>query len=97
MDAELVPVRQRTIPDRLTALETGVPVFSSDRHDVGRLDRIVTSDQGQPTHVVVEAGRLMAERRALPMAWVAEIAEDAIALDVTREAVEAVLPLDPRE
>lgn len=95
LDAELVPVRERTIPDRLTALETGVPVLASDHHDVGRLERIVTSAQGQPTHIVVEDGGLMPERRALPMEWVSEIAENAIALDVGRDAVEALTPLGP--
>jgi uncharacterized protein YrrD len=95
LDAELVPVEQRNIPDRLTALEIGAPVLSSDHRDVGRLERVVTSAEGQPMHIVVEEGGLMPERRAIPMKWVTEIAENAVALDVTREMVEAIRPLEP--
>lgn len=93
VDAELVPVNRRNIPDRLTALETGVPVFAADHHEVGRLDGVVSSEQGLPTHVVVESGGLMSDRRELPIEWVRDIGETAISLEATREAVEAVAPL----
>jgi hypothetical protein len=92
---ELVPVRERNISDRLTALEAGAPVFASDRQSVGRLERIVTTGQGQPTHIVVEDGGLMPDRRAVPIESVLDIGEDVVLLDLTREQVEAITPLDP--
>ena len=90
---ELVPVRERNISDRLTALEAGAPVFASDRQSVGRLERIVTTSQGQPTHIVVEDGGLMPDRRAVPIESVLDIGEDVVLLDLTREQVEAITPL----
>ena len=33
--AEFIAVHERNIPDHLTALEAGVPVFASDRHASG--------------------------------------------------------------
>lgn len=94
VDAELVPVDRRNIPDRLTALETGVSVLASDHHEVGRLDGIVTSDGGVPSHLVVVSGGLIHTRRELPIEWVADITETAIVLEATRGNVEAVAPLD---
>ncbi len=95
--AELVPVRERTISDRLTALEAGVPVFASDRHEIGRLDRIVTTDQGQPSHIVVEDGGLLRHRRAIPIDRVQDIAENVIVLDTTHDEVDAIPVLDRGE
>ncbi len=95
--AQFVPVRERNIPDRLTALEAGVRVFASDRHQVGRLDRIVTTDQGQPSRIVVEDGGLLRHRRALSIDQVRDIAENVIVLDATRDEVEAIPPLDGDE
>ena len=92
---ELVPVRERNISDRLTALEAGAPVFASDRHDVGRLARIVTTSQGQPTHIVVEGGGLIPDRRAVPIERVLDIDENVVMLDATRDTFEAIAPLDP--
>jgi uncharacterized protein YrrD len=95
--ADFVPVRERNIPDRLLALEAGVPVFASDRHEVGRLDRIVTDDQGQPSHIVVEDGGLLRHRRALSIDQVRDITENVIALDATRDEVDAIAPLTEDE
>lgn len=95
VDAELKPVSRRNIPDRLTAMEAGATVFASGGRAVGRLERIVTSEEGQPTHVVIEDGGIMPEHRVLPMSWVKEITEEAITLDATRETVEAIPPRDP--
>ena len=92
---ELVPISERNISDRLTALEAGAPVFASDRHDVGRLERIVTTSEGQPTHIVVEDGGLIPDRRAVPIEWVLDIDENVVMLDATRDSIEAIVPLDP--
>jgi uncharacterized protein YrrD len=97
VDAELVPVSQRNIPDRLTAMEAGVPVFASDHHDLGRLERIVASDRGEPTHIVVLDSGLRPDRRLVPIDWVVAITEEAIALRADRATVEAVPPLGPDE
>lgn len=97
VDAELVPVDRRNVPDRLTALGAGVPVFDSNDHDVGRLDRIVTSEDGLPTHLVVQESGLLPDRRAIPIDWVKEITEETIALDADRQRIEAIEPLGPGE
>jgi uncharacterized protein YrrD len=94
---ELVPVRERNISERLTALEAGAPVFATGHEAVGRLERIVTTGQGQPSHIVVEEGGLSPDRRTVPIEWVLGIAEDAVLLDATREMIETIAPLDPDE
>jgi uncharacterized protein YrrD len=96
-DAALVPVDERNIPDRLTVLEFGLPVIASDGHEVGRLERVVTSDSGQPSHIVVEEGGLMPERRPVPNELVSGVAEDRVALGTTRRRFEAIAPLGPDE
>ncbi|MEX1343099.1 MAG: PRC-barrel domain-containing protein, partial [Candidatus Limnocylindrales bacterium] len=88
VDAELVPVDRRNIPDRLTAVEADATVLDVDGNEVGRLERVITTQEGQPTHIVVGERGLMPDRRVLPIAWVAEITESAIALDASREVIE---------
>jgi hypothetical protein len=88
-------VMERNIPERLTALEGGAAVIASDNEDVGRLERVVTTDTGLPTHIVIVKGVLPPERRAVPINWVDEIAEREIALGATRRMVEAIVPLGP--
>lgn len=95
VDAELMPVNRRNVPDRLTALKAGVAVFAADAQEVGQLERIVTDDTGLPTHIVVQEGALLPDRRAIPIDWVKEITEDSIVLDADRERIEAIAPLGP--
>lgn len=90
-------VTERNIPDRLTALEAGAPVFASDRHELGHLDSVYLTDAGMPTHFVVRSGGLRPERRAVPVSWVEDIAEDVISLGATQHMVEAIPPLRPGE
>jgi sporulation protein YlmC with PRC-barrel domain len=97
VDAELVPVNRRNIPDRLTTVDAGAVVLAADDQEVGRLERILTSEEGQPTHIVIEDRGLSPDLRALPIAWVADITERSISLAATREDVEAVPPSDPNE
>ena len=89
----LLAVSERNIPDRLTALQPGVRVFASDHEVVGRLERVVTTDDGLPTHFVIEAEGLSSERRAVPIGWVEDISEEAVALAATARMVEAIPPL----
>ena len=92
-ESTLLAVSERNIPDRLTALQAGVPVFSSDRQVVGRLDRVITTNDGHPTHFVIEAEGLSSDRLAVPIGWVDDITEEAVALAATARAIEALLPL----
>jgi hypothetical protein len=91
----LVAVQERNIPDRLTALEAGLPVFSSDHEIVGRLRRVTADDAGMPTEIVLEPSGLSPDRRSVPIAWVKDITEEAIALAATARQVEAIVPLGP--
>ncbi|MEX1295726.1 MAG: PRC-barrel domain-containing protein [Candidatus Limnocylindrales bacterium] len=93
----LLSVSERNIPDRLLALEAGSPVLSSDHEVVGHLERVLATDDGRPTHLVIEDDGLSLDRRAMPIGWVGEITEEGIALGVTAHMVEAVVPLGPDE
>jgi len=88
-------VNERNIPDRLAAVEVGIPVFASDREDVGRLDRVITDDSGFPSYIVVNDGGLRPESRAVPIAWVEDIAENVILLAARSRMVRAIPPLGP--
>lgn len=90
-------VGERNIPDRLTTLQAGHPVFSSEHEVVGQLERVVTTDAGLPTHFVIGADGLAPERRAVPIDWVRDITEDAIQLAATEHMVDALVPLGPDE
>ena len=92
---EMHEVRERNIPDRLTALQAGHPVFSSDGEAVGQLERVVATDVGLPTHFVIGSSGLSPDRRAVPVDWVRDINEDAIELAATAHQVEAIVPLGP--
>jgi len=91
----VVAVNERNIPDRLAAVEVGIPVFGSDREDVGRLDRLITDDSGFPSYLVVSDGGLRPESRAVPIAWVEDIAENVILLAARGRMVRAIPPLGP--
>ncbi len=89
----LVSVRERNIPDRLAAVEAGLPVFTSDHEAVGRLERVVATDAGMPTHLVIEAMGLSRARRAVPISWVDHISEGVIQLGATARMIDAIRPL----
>ena len=61
----------------------------------GRLERIVTTSEGQPTHIVVEDGGLDPDRREVPIGWVTEIDENVIMLDVPHDTFKAIALLEP--
>jgi hypothetical protein len=89
----LLALNERNIPDRLAALQAGLPVLSSDHHVVGRLERVVTTNEGLPTHFVIEAEGLSSDRRAVPVGWVEDISEEALGLAASASSIEAIRPL----
>jgi len=96
-EAAMLTVHQRNIPEHLMTLDAGVPVFATDHQVLGRLERIITTNDGLPTHLVVEADGLSADRRAIPIGWVKDITEDAIVLAATTRMVAAIVPLGADE
>jgi sporulation protein YlmC with PRC-barrel domain len=88
-------VVERNIPDRLTELQVGHPVFSSDHEIVGQLETVVANDAGMPTHFVISAEGLSPDRRAVPIDWVRDISGDAVELAANRRQVDAIVPLGP--
>lgn len=93
--APLVPgvmrtVVERNIPERALALEPGARVLARGRREVGRLEEVVVTETGQATHIVVSREGLTPTRRALPMSWVDDIAENEIRLGVREGLVESV-------
>ncbi|MEA2025109.1 MAG: PRC-barrel domain-containing protein [Chloroflexota bacterium] len=96
-EATMRTVTERNIPDRTTALEAGATVFTKDFQDVGRLEQVLMTDTGVPTHIVIEKGGLISERRAVPMNWIEDIAENAMRLGVNEHTVESIEPLESGE
>jgi sporulation protein YlmC with PRC-barrel domain len=84
-------VRNRDIPDRAVAVETGAKVVTSDGEAVGALAQVLMTDGGVATHLVVDVGSFMFEEyKGVPMGWIESIDDDVVRLGVPKSMIEAI-------
>lgn len=77
------------IPDNTVALEEGVKVFSSDREQVGDVERVYSEPEEQRvTHLVISQGLISKEKKLIPTLWVDSVIEDKVWLSVAKDFVE---------
>jgi hypothetical protein len=88
-------VTARNIPERAVALEPDACVCALGRGVVGKLDEVITTDAGLATHIVVTMSDPGLDRKAIPMHWVDDIAENEIHLGVTQWMIDAIERYDP--
>lgn len=71
------------IPEGTIALEEGAKVISRDGEHIGNVEQVITeSEANRATHFVIREGFLLKERKLVPAAWVAKVAEDEIHLSI---------------
>lgn len=88
-------ITERNIPERAAALEPGTAVLARGRRDLGRLEEIITTNNGTVTHIVVAEAGLHRTRRALPVNWIESISEAEILLGTTENMVKSIKAFDP--
>lgn len=88
-------VRNRDIPDRAVAVETGAKVVANDGEKVGKFEQVLMTDGGVATHLVVDVGSLLVEQhKGVPIGWIESIDEDEIRLGVPTSMIEAIPDYD---
>ena len=90
-------VTEKNIPDRAIALEPGASVCGIGRAEVGTLDEVITTETGHATHIVVTMSDPSLDRKAIPMHWVDDIAENEIHLGVTQWMIDTIELYDPHD
>jgi len=80
---------ERHIPANTVALAEGAEVKSRDKHEVGKVEQVLTApNSDQATHLVVADGLLHKTRRIIPLDWVTRIEDHQVLLGVTAQVVE---------
>jgi hypothetical protein len=83
--------RYDRIPKSGVEIRAASPVDSADGHRLGRVGGLVVGSDGAMTHLVLERGEHPAQREvAIPVAAVASVETDAVALASTKAEVEAL-------
>jgi hypothetical protein len=77
------------LPEQDVVLGSGSDVIGADGKKVGTVDRVLYGDDGILRGVVVKAGFVFKHDVTIPGAWVAELDEDRIRLNVTGAEAQA--------
>jgi sporulation protein YlmC with PRC-barrel domain len=84
-------VVERNIPERAVAVRSGATVFAVDGSEIGDFQHLLATDSGLVTHLVVTVAHGMIRmRKAIPLNWVEDLAEDRIRLGVRPHMVDAL-------
>ena len=76
---------QRAAPAGTVAVDRGTPVLSEDSGKLGKVEEVITSDDGSIEAIVVKSGFwLFTRRRVVPVGWIRDIRSDEIRLSVTK-------------
>jgi uncharacterized protein YrrD len=87
-------------------LKKGASVLSADKHDVGRIDRVVVDPRtNEITHIVVRKGFLLTEDKVIPVHLIERSTEDDVTLSSEAERLEGLpqfeeayyIPIDGRQ
>mgnify|MGYP000400865625 CR=1 FL=1 len=79
----------RNIPEQDVIVDSGSDVVGADGKKVGTVDRVLYGADGAVESVVVKAGFLFKHEMTIPGAWIAELDDDLIRLNVTADEVRA--------
>ncbi len=85
------PGGQQVSPDDMQrpALQEGSAVLDANGEKVGEISELsLDPDGGAPRHIAVKRGFLFTQEMDLPLAWVQEIGDDGVLLNVTKAEVE---------
>jgi uncharacterized protein YrrD len=76
------------IPLTEISLEKGSLVRSADGKKIGKVEKCITDDNENITHMLIREGVLFTEPKLVPVDWIMHIKEDEIVLAVTAKVVE---------
>jgi len=86
------PGGQQLTPDDMSrpAVQPGTPVMDKDGEKIGEVHEFgMAADTGAPTHLTVRSGFLFHSDTTIPVELIAEISDDGIMLNVTKDQVQA--------
>ncbi len=76
-----VPRTTQNIPEGTVALEEGAKVASADHKHIGNIKELIVDEQDhRVTHIVINEGVLLKERKLVPVTWISEIDEGEVLL-----------------
>ncbi len=78
---------ERNVPEGTVALEEGANVITQDGEHVGHVKKVET-EADRVTHLVISAGLLFTEQKAIPSQWIQEVRENEVLLSVDSETLE---------
>jgi sporulation protein YlmC with PRC-barrel domain len=80
----------RNIPEGSVALKEDAAVITSDGEKVGEVERLVTAEGGQVTHLLVSSGLLKPTTKLIPSNWIASVSDEDIELGVSSSFIESL-------
>ena len=73
----------QNIPDGTVALEEGASVLSKDDKHIGNIEQLIVDTQdNRVTHIVLNDGLLVKDRKLIPVLWISSISENEVHLSV---------------
>jgi len=81
---------EQYIPRDTIPLLKGTRAMSCDNFEVGKVEEVITDDQGEVTDLILDKGLLFKNRKRIPAYWVQSASGDGVQLAVTDIIVERV-------
>ncbi len=81
---------EQYIPRDTIPLLKGTRAQSADSFEAGKVEEVITDDQGEVTDLILDSGLLFKKRKRIPAYWVQSASEDGVQLAVTDIVVERV-------
>ncbi len=86
---------QLNIPAGTVAVKEGAKVIARDGKPAGSVEEVLTTDEGeQVTHVLISHGRLVKEKKLIPISWIDALGETEIHLAVSANTIDRLPDYD---
>jgi uncharacterized protein YrrD len=79
---------ERNIPSDAIPLKDGAKALASGGKQVGVIEQVLTTKEGQVNHIVISQGILGQTKKLIPANWISSVAEDEVHLVVDRDLIE---------
>jgi uncharacterized protein YrrD len=84
------------IPEDCVALSDGATVVSSDREEIGNIERIIVDPKDERvTHIVVGSGLLTKEYKLVPAFWINSATDEKVFLSIEADFYEKLPVYEP--
>lgn len=89
-----VTQRVENIPDETVALKVGAEVMSRDDKSVGRLEEVLSMEDGTATHFLIAKGLFFQTRKLVPTEWITRVDGEHVYLSVSARQLERLPDYD---